>query len=80
MASLCLAKMYDRGLGVEKDQAAMLAWLAWADKNCTPDVVKSYGDEIASMHAFYKMAIDPKVKKRSRAEYLALKLRAGSGK
>ncbi len=30
LAALCLAKMCDRGLGVQKDEAKMLAWLMWS--------------------------------------------------
>lgn len=75
IASLCLAKMYDRGLGVEKDQAAMFAWLLWARKNCPPDRVGSYADEVEERYDFYRSALHRDVVRRGKARYLDLKKR-----
>jgi len=75
-AALSLARMYERGLGVDKDQAKTLAWLTWAAEDCAPDESADYGREVAEMHEFFTAHLPSDVKKRSRAEYRALRERA----
>jgi len=62
LASLCLAKMYDRGLGVKEDKARMLGWLLWADergnRNEDPDVY----EELDAMRGLYGMTLSDDVK------------------
>jgi len=62
LASLCLAKMYDRGLGVPEDKAKMLAWLLWGDergnRNEDPDVY----EELDAMRGFYGMTLSDAIK------------------
>lgn len=37
-ASVSLATVYDRGLGIGQDQPTALAWTRWARAHCTPEV------------------------------------------
>lgn len=75
IASLCLAKVYDRGLAVEKDQATMFAWLLWAMKDCAPDQEGSYADEVRERYDFYKSALPREIIRLGKAQYLAFKKR-----
>ena len=57
LAALCLAKMYDRGLGVEESKPMMYAWLLWGEKfgnrNEDPDVL----EELLDMRGFYGIVL-----------------------
>ena len=37
LAALCLARMYERGLGVDKNEARMFAWLSWGEEHGNRD-------------------------------------------
>jgi hypothetical protein len=52
-AALCLAKVYDRGLGVGIDKARMYAWLMWGERYCTRDDDADIRDELLDMRGFY---------------------------
>lgn len=75
-AALNLAKMYDRGLGVEKEQALMFAWLTWARKDCMPDKDEVCREEVESMWEFYRCVLDAQTKKKASLEYEVLKQRS----
>ncbi|WP_343618669.1 tetratricopeptide repeat protein [Ralstonia sp.] len=53
IASLCLAKMHDRGLGVEKDPAQVHAWLRWAERHGVSDNDEDAMEELEDMEEFY---------------------------
>jgi TPR repeat protein len=52
-ASLCLAKVYDRGLGVGIDKARMYAWLMWGERHGTRDDDADMHTELLDMRGFY---------------------------
>ena len=79
IASLCLAKMYDRGLGVEKEQATMFAWLLWANKDCTRDPDTGYAEEVDERYDFYRSALPREIIARGKDQYRALKKRRAKG-
>ena len=43
LSALCLAKMYDRGLGVERSAAEMFMWLMWGGYRGTRDAIPTCG-------------------------------------
>ena len=53
LAALCLAKVFDRGLGVEPDKARMYAWLMWGEQHATRDDDDDIRDELFDMRGFY---------------------------
>jgi len=53
LAALCLAKMYDRGLGVEQDSTRMFAWLMWGGYKGTRDADPDVREELIDMREFY---------------------------
>jgi hypothetical protein len=53
LAALCLAKVYDRGLGIGADKARMYAWLMWGERHCTRDDDADIRDELLDMRGFY---------------------------
>jgi TPR repeat protein len=53
VAALCLAKMFDRGLGIETSKARMFAWLLWGERRGALDGEPDYADELADMKTFY---------------------------
>lgn len=80
IASLCLAKMYDRGLGVEKDQTSMFAWLLWAKQSCIPDTDGNYADEVGERFDFYESALPRETVRSGKRKYLALQKRLAKEK
>lgn len=65
VAAICLAKMYDHGLGVKADEAYTYAWLQYAEQHGSihnePDTL----DELASWKALFSMALSPATEKQS---------------
>ena len=60
LAALCLAKMYDRGLGVEKREAMMFSWLMWGGYKGTRDDDPDVREELIDMRNFYAATLpDP---------------------
>jgi hypothetical protein len=57
VAALCLAKMFDRGLGVERDRARMFAWLLWGEKRGKFDREEDYAEELMDMKSFFAMIL-----------------------
>jgi TPR repeat protein len=53
LAALCLAKMFDRGLGVERNKAKMFAWLMWGGYMGTHDADPGVREELIDMRGFY---------------------------
>jgi hypothetical protein len=53
LSALCLAKLYDRGLGVTADKARMYAWLMWGERYCTRDDDDDIRVELLDMRGFY---------------------------
>lgn len=67
LAALCLAKMYDRGLGVKADKASMFAWLLWGHNFCNRKEDPDVAEELDEMREFYAMVIsDADTKKAKR--------------
>lgn len=61
LASLCLAKMYDRGLGVEQDSTRMFAWLMWGGFKGTRDTDPDVREELIDMRDFYAATLPDSV-------------------
>jgi len=57
LAAFCLAKMYDRGLGVEKNKARMYAWLRWGEQYGDTDEDPDVWEELLDMRGFYGMTL-----------------------
>ena len=53
LCALCLAKMFDRGLGVEESKAKMFAWLMWGGYKGTRDDDPDVREELVDMRDFY---------------------------
>jgi len=53
LSALCLAKMHDRGLGVERSEAKMFAWLMWGGYKGTRDADPDVREELTDMRDFY---------------------------
>lgn len=64
-ASVSLAKMYDRGLGVEQDAATALAWIRWAKSHTTPDVDDSVGKEMEKLEFEHIIMDTPEVEAKA---------------
>lgn len=62
LASLSLAKVFDRGLGVEPDKAKMFAWLLWADRCPTRDSEIDVRQEQDDMRGFYGLTLPDDIK------------------
>ena len=75
-AALCLAKMYDRGLGVEEDKAKMFAWLLWGDQRASRDDDADVRDEHDDMREFYGLTLSDDIKDAAWA--LATDMRAAN--
>jgi TPR repeat protein len=61
LASLCLAKMHDRGLGVEQSKAKMFAWLMWGGYKGIRDDDPDVREELIAMREFYAAILDDAV-------------------
>lgn len=66
LAALCLAKMYDRGLGVEKNPATMYLWLLWGHKYGNRNEDPDAAEELDDMREFYAMVISDSDKKKTK--------------
>lgn len=75
LAALCLAKMYDRGLGVEKNPATMYLWLLWGNKYGNRDEDPDAAEELDDMREFYAMVISDSDK--TKAKRLVTQMHAG---
>lgn len=75
-AALSLAKMHERGLGVEQSRAEMLAWLMWAEKDCRPDADEVDRTELARMSRFNRGLATPEQQRQAEAAYERLGERA----
>ena len=60
-AALCLAKMYDRGLGVEEDKAKMFSWLMWGAYKGTRDADPKVRKELVEMRDSYAATLPDSV-------------------
>ena len=59
---MCLAKMFDRGLGVEQNKAKMFSWLLWGDEPGNRKEDPDVGEEQDGMRGFYGMTLSDDVK------------------
>ena len=57
LAALCLAKMFDRGLGVESCKVKMLAWLLWGEQHGGRDDNVEARSELEDMKRFYSLVL-----------------------
>jgi hypothetical protein len=62
LAALCLAKMYDRGLGVELNKAKMFAWLLWGEERGNRDDDPDVREEHDDVRGFYGMILGDDIK------------------
>lgn len=65
LAALCLAKMYHRGLGVERDNLEAVAWLRWCAEKTSGNVDADVLDEAADMRSFLLMFLTEDDKQRA---------------
>jgi len=63
LSALSLAKMFDRGLGVEANKMTEFAWLTWGEQYGNRDDDADVREELVAMKAFYSMVISPADKK-----------------
>jgi TPR repeat protein len=59
LSALSLAKMYDRGLGVERSKIKMLAWLMFGMKYGIRDGDADVREELGDMREFYSLVMTP---------------------
>ena len=62
LAALCLAKMHDRGLGVEQNKAKMFAWLLWGERCGTLENEFDVREELEDMRSFYALTLSDDTK------------------
>jgi TPR repeat protein len=62
LAALCLAKMYDRGLGVERDKARMFSWLLWGEERGIRDDDADVFSQHDDMRGFYGLTLPDAIK------------------
>ncbi|WP_434661521.1 tetratricopeptide repeat protein [Paraburkholderia sp. A3BS-1L] len=67
VAALCLAKMFHRGLGVEKDSVLVLAWLEWAKAHGSRDNDADAKEEVDDMEQFLATFEPAAGKRRAKA-------------
>ncbi len=78
IAASCLAKMYHRGLSVEKNQATTFAWLEFAKRHCPASEGEAdWHDELLDMHEFFSAILSTSEKKRSKKIVAELEVRRG---
>jgi TPR repeat protein len=73
LAALCLAKMYDKGLARDKDEAKALAWLRWGKEHCQHDADEDVREELAEMDAFYSMFVTDATTRRVKELLVTMK-------
>jgi hypothetical protein len=66
IAALCLAKMYDRGIVVEKDKTHVNAWLQWAKLHGNTDEDSDVLIELSEWEEFESMLISKKTKQQTK--------------
>lgn len=62
LSALSLAKMYDRGLGVERSEAKTFVWLLWGEERGTRDDDADVREELIDMSALYSLTLSDDVK------------------
>lgn len=66
IAAVCLAKMYDRGMAVDKDPAHVYAWLLWAKQHGISDNDADAMEELDNMDRFYRACVSAADVKRGK--------------
>lgn len=77
LASLCLAKMFDRGLGVEADKVKEFAWLLWGRKCGTLETEIDVRGELEDMREFYATILSAADRAEARRLVRSMKPRGG---
>jgi len=67
LATLCLAKMYDRGLGVKRSKPKKFAWLSWGARCGTLPNELDVREELDDMWAFFSVTLSDPDKRKALA-------------
>ena len=71
----CLAKMHDRGLGVEQNKVKMFAWLLWGERCGNLENEIDVREELKDMRSFYALTLSDDIKGEACARFN--RMRAG---